>query len=207
MTSTSGQLHRLNLYLGFRSSTTLTINIFKPVGVVISKLFFFGIYYSTAVFTITSRDLRWGGTVNLTSNGGTYTTANMWSSSEMIVGMAFFQVHNESSVIDYQSTYQFNATPSFTVFPQSPYQTWRLGLKSVTTSHFNVFRMFCPNLSHFYNTVDYKCYSFCPAGTVNFSVGSYQRCYGCKYTCLTCSSISWDPGFGTESNCTSCNSS
>ena len=79
----------------------MAVNIYKPLGVVINLYAYIAVYYSTGNLTMSSRDMRWGGTYNLSSSGGTFFTGKMWTTSVMFTGLSFIEVYNESSVFDY----------------------------------------------------------------------------------------------------------
>lgn len=51
-------------------------------------------------------------------------------------------------------------------------------------SHFNLWLRECPSPYTYFNKVDYKCYTLCPAGTYPITVDSL--CVACMYTCATC---------------------
>jgi proprotein convertase subtilisin/kexin type 5 len=99
-----------------------------------------------------------------------------------------------------------NLISTATVFLQKPYSTASISLKSTTTSYFHTFRWYCSiNGSHYLNTVDRTCYASCPVGTqLSVTIG---KCFPCGYTCATCVLFSWDPLYGSNSTCVSCNAS
>lgn len=99
-----------------------------------------------------------------------------------------------------------NMISTATVLPQKPYNSSNIGLKSTTTSFFHVFRAQCSlNIDHYYSTVDRNCYATCPAGT--FWRVNNGKCFGCGYTCRTCTLVSYDHFMGSVSTCLSCNAS
>jgi hypothetical protein len=152
------------------------------------------------------RDIIWGGTVNASESGGIFSTGTTWAQSFAITGLSFMHFHNDSSVIDYESSHTVSLASTLRVFAQRPYSLSSVGLKRTMTAHFQFFRFICPaSSSHAYNTVDSKCYERCPAGTMQTVADGV--CRGCAYNCVGCTNPSWDVLYGSSSTCTSCNTS
>lgn len=90
MTSTQGNLKDLKMYdMEYVDTMNIKLVLYKPLGVSLSLLSFFTLYYSTAVDFPWNKDIFWGGYMRLPDTGGTFYTSNIWTTSFMITGIAF----------------------------------------------------------------------------------------------------------------------
>ena len=95
VTSTLGNLHKFALLsTDYLDTVFMKMIIYKPLGVSIRQIFFNTLYYTIGSDYQGLNDMKWGGTLNVSSSGGTYLTGNMWATSFVINGLAFMQFYN-----------------------------------------------------------------------------------------------------------------
>jgi len=188
-------------------SKIFTMVMYKPLGIVISKLSYSAIVYSTAnLSSHTTSTFPWGGLINSTGNGKYVITGSNLPviPSEFFAGLSFFKPIDDDSVLDFKMDSYVNSYSSITIYPQSPYNTSQHGSSSTLTGYFHGMMLYCSPSTNVYNLLDNLCYPACPAGTLYLNM----VCYTCPYDCLNCPlPIFYDWGQGVTGICTSCNAS